>query len=299
MVPCPSACGGNSLPTSQCTLAVILLPTLRTSHSATSRSCESLALLVFLTPTQRRLFPKMFVTDSHFRYLLLPWALKLWSVEYEQHHSCWCPQGNSRKPCQAWYFKGEVTELPFLYQTECWSSALAIGCGRSIITGAFPPLICAYLFILAFFFFHSLLVLVLPEVVQWALQCPKVPVLRGKAASGPGLSWTLVSPCSQLSSSCVCCARDDSLLAWEGTKPSSPEWAGLHVKWKLSLFTNWSKWLCYWHRLHYVSHSILWKRGQNRKRVMAGRGKFHFFLNWVETSSGKLKKNPREEEQKK
>lgn len=139
-----------SLSTSQCTLAVILLPTLGTSPSATSRSWESLALFVFLAPTQRRLFPKMFRSDSHFRYLSLPWALKLWSVEYEQHHSCWCPQLNRRKSCQDWHLRGEVTELSILYQTESWSSALAIVYGRSITTGAFPPLICAYLFILAF-----------------------------------------------------------------------------------------------------------------------------------------------------
>lgn len=191
MVPCPSVHSGNSLPTSQCTLAVILLPTLRTSHSATSRSWESLALLVFLTPTQRRLFPKMFVTDSHFRYLLLPWALKLWSVEYEQHHSCWCPQGNSRKSCQGWYFKGEVTELPFLYQTECWSSALAIVCGRSIITGALPPLICANLFILAFFFFFS------PSGLDPARGCAmSTPVSKSACSSWQSSIW----PWAQLDS---------------------------------------------------------------------------------------------------
>lgn len=161
----------------------------------------------------------------------------------------------------------------------------------------FPPSYLCMLIYSSFFPFHFGLD---PASTSWrgcAISTPKVHFLRGKAASGSGLSWTLVSPAARQSSQLR--GRDDILLAWEGTKPSSPGWAGLHVKWKLSLFTNWSKWLCYWHRLHYVSHSILWKRGQNRKRVMAGRGKFHFFLNWVETSSGKLKKNPREEEQKK
>lgn len=153
--------------------------------------------------------------------MFLPWVLKLWCVEYEQHHSCRCPQWNSRKSCKDWHLRGEVPELPFLYWTKSWSSALAIVCGRSIITGAFPPLICAYLFILAFF--HSILGLVLQApagvVVQSALQCPKVHVLCGKAASGSGLSWTLVSPRCKAELSAVC-AVQGMTVCWPERGPS-------------------------------------------------------------------------------
>lgn len=166
----------------------------------------------------------------------------------------------------------------------------------------FPPSYLCILIYSSFFPFHFGLGL---ASTGWRGCAISAPVSKSACSLWQSSIWLGAQLDSGFSSlqgralSCVCRARDDSLLAWEGTKPSSPGWAGLHVKWKLSLFTNWSKWLCYWHRLHYVSHSILWKRGQKRKKVMAGRGKFHFFLNWVETSSGKLKKNPREEEQKK
>lgn len=53
MVICPSARNGKALSTSQCTLAAIPLSALRTTRPATSRSCESLALFVFLTTPSR------------------------------------------------------------------------------------------------------------------------------------------------------------------------------------------------------------------------------------------------------
>jgi len=66
----PSTRSGKALSTSQCTLAAILLSTLRTTH-----------FRLFFLPPKRRWFPKMLITDSHFRYMFLSWLLKLWSVE--------------------------------------------------------------------------------------------------------------------------------------------------------------------------------------------------------------------------
>lgn len=133
--------------------------------------------------------------------------------------------------------------MPFLYQTECWSSALAVVYGRSTTTGAFPPLICALLFILAFS--HSILGLILPapadRVVQSALQCPKVHVLNGTAASASGLSWALLSPCCKAQLSAVCAVQGVT-VCWPGRGPSPCPLGELaHALWKLSLFTNWSK----------------------------------------------------------
>lgn len=85
----------------------------------------------------------------------------------------------------------------------------------------FPP---SYLCILIYSsFFHPKLGWMLPApadtVVQSALQCPKVHVPHGTAASGSGLSWALASPCCKAQLSALC-AVQGMTFCWPGRGPS-------------------------------------------------------------------------------
>lgn len=91
------------------------------SRSENNPLCSDISFVCFPYPPKRRLFPKMLITDSHFRYKFLPWVLKLWSVEYEYHMNAFLltPTMKHQKTMQrlaSQWRRANVQRYPFLIE---------------------------------------------------------------------------------------------------------------------------------------------------------------------------------------
>lgn len=221
-------------------------------------------------------------------------------------HSCWYPQGNIRKSRNDRHASEGQKYHVILSSSNRVTEFSSGNCAfANQSSGRFHP---GFLFVRIYLFIPPFFSAVLGPILQAAAAAVVAFSSAWSACAEWQSDWKLWS---QLSSpiSALCkamladvsvCGEQGMTVCWPGREPGSRPLG--------KLACTLSGKFCYLpagqndfaiDRGFVMSAIPFFENTGKTERVVAERRKFHFFLNWVETSSGKLKKNPRGGEERK